>query len=280
MHLFLSLAAAVAASALPEVTVVQKELKCSNFPSFQQDLSVAGPFRIFADSTGTPEIDNNNAAYVTISDPTIAAGQISIFSKKGYATPRAQCQAFGAAEMLAVYIDGNFQPLSISEYISDEYDGQVFVKTVAPGAPIQPHWHYYANGTRQEGSKYPTMFSTRKWLLPYGISKAFIGWNNFTTWAYLFDTQTQGYRIRLLTDTAQTLYDGEFVGFEKRDAIIANRLAPEECCSYGVCLKDVVVAMSVDDALEMKGSALRYSDPRVPRAESRLWQLADRLHRR
>ncbi|KAI0538762.1 hypothetical protein GGR58DRAFT_284540 [Xylaria digitata] len=67
---------------------------------------------------------------------------------------------------------------------------------------------------------------------------------------------------------------------EKRDAIIANRLAPEECCSYGVCLNNVVVAMSVDDALEMKGSALRYSDPRVPRAESRLWQLADRLRHR
>ncbi|KAI0538761.1 hypothetical protein GGR58DRAFT_284537 [Xylaria digitata] len=135
MHFFLSLAAAVAVSALPEVTVVQKELKCSNFPSFQQDLSVAGPFRIFADSTGT-QLDNTNSVYVTISDPTIAAGQISIFSKKGYATPQAQCQAFGAAEMLAVYIDGNYQPLSISEYISDEYDGLVFVKTVAPGAPI------------------------------------------------------------------------------------------------------------------------------------------------
>ncbi|KAI8951909.1 hypothetical protein F4801DRAFT_578010 [Xylaria longipes] len=64
------------------------------------------------------------------------------------------------------------------------------------------------------------------------------------------------------------------------DEIIANRLAPEECCSYGVCLNNVVVAMSVDDALEMKGSALRYSDPRVPRAESRLWQLIDQLRRR
>ncbi|KAI1739239.1 hypothetical protein F4680DRAFT_151500 [Xylaria scruposa] len=66
----------------------------------------------------------------------------------------------------------------------------------------------------------------------------------------------------------------------KVDAIIANRLAPEECCSYGVCLNDVVVAMSVDDALEMKGSALRYSDPRVPRSDSRLWQLIDQLRRR
>ncbi|TRX96451.1 hypothetical protein FHL15_002723 [Xylaria flabelliformis] len=66
----------------------------------------------------------------------------------------------------------------------------------------------------------------------------------------------------------------------KVDEIIANRLAPEECCSYGVCLNDVVVAMSVDDALEMKGSALRYSDPRVPRANSRLWQLIDQLRRR
>ncbi|GAP84369.1 hypothetical protein SAMD00023353_0701890 [Rosellinia necatrix] len=66
----------------------------------------------------------------------------------------------------------------------------------------------------------------------------------------------------------------------KIDAIISNRLAPEACCSYGVCLNNVVVAMSVADALEMKGSALRYSDPRVPRAESRLWQLMDALRRR
>ncbi|RYC55346.1 hypothetical protein CHU98_g10862 [Xylaria longipes] len=64
------------------------------------------------------------------------------------------------------------------------------------------------------------------------------------------------------------------------DEIIANRLAPEECCSYGVCLNNVVVAMSVDDALGMRGSALRYSDPRVPRAESRIWQLIDQLRRR
>ncbi|KAI0474776.1 hypothetical protein F4859DRAFT_78944 [Xylaria cf. heliscus] len=66
----------------------------------------------------------------------------------------------------------------------------------------------------------------------------------------------------------------------KRDGIMANRLAPEECCSYGVCLNDVVVAMSVEDALELKGSALKYSDPRVPRANTRIGQLIDRLRRR
>ncbi|KAI8626651.1 hypothetical protein F5Y19DRAFT_217163 [Xylariaceae sp. FL1651] len=65
----------------------------------------------------------------------------------------------------------------------------------------------------------------------------------------------------------------------KRDAIMMNQMRPEECCSYGVCINDVVVAMSPDEALQMKGSALRYSDPRVPRAESRLWQLIDRLRR-
>ncbi|KAH8157329.1 hypothetical protein CIB48_g10915 [Xylaria polymorpha] len=63
----------------------------------------------------------------------------------------------------------------------------------------------------------------------------------------------------------------------KRDGIMTNRLAPEECCSYGVCLNDVVVAMSVEDALELKGSALRYSDPRVPRENTRLGQLIARL---
>jgi hypothetical protein len=61
---------------------------------------------------------------------------------------------------------------------------------------------------------------------------------------------------------------------------MTNRIPPEECCSYGVCLNDVVVAMSVEDALEMKASALRYPDPRVPRAESRIWQLIDRLRKR
>lgn len=103
-----------------------------------------------------------------------------------------QCQAFGASEMLAVNVDGHYEPLSISEYIYHQFDGLALVKTVAPGAPIQPHWHYYANGTRQAGT--------------------FLGWNNFTTWAYLLDTQSQRYRIRLLTDDQQ-LYDGEFTGF-------------------------------------------------------------------
>ncbi|GAW16132.1 hypothetical protein ANO14919_055550 [Xylariales sp. No.14919] len=192
MRFFLALAAAAAVSAVPEVTVVPKELKCSNFPFYRQFSSVAGPFSIFADSTGT-EIDGNKGTYTTISEVDIATGWFGIYPQKGYATPQVQCQAFGAAEMLAVNVDGNYQPLSISEYIYHEYDGLMFVKTVAPGAPIQPHWHYYANGTRQAGT--------------------FLGWNNSTTWAYLLDSQSQHYRIRLLTDAAQKLYEGEFAGF-------------------------------------------------------------------
>ncbi|KAJ2990412.1 hypothetical protein NUW58_g2962 [Xylaria curta] len=139
MRFLITLAAAVAVSAVPEVTVVPKALTCSNFPFFRQLSSVAGPFSIFAESTGNETIDGNRATYVTISDPTLATAWI-------------QCQAFGAAEMLAVKVDNNYQPLSISKYIYHEYDGLAFVKTVAPGAPIQPHWHYYANGTRQAGS--------------------------------------------------------------------------------------------------------------------------------
>ena len=56
-------------------------------------------------------------------------------------------------------------------------------------------------------------------------------------------------------------------------------MAPEECCSYGICLNDVVVAMSVRDALEIGASALQYPDPRVPRAESRIWQFIEELRR-
>ncbi|KAI0400179.1 hypothetical protein F4802DRAFT_506667 [Xylaria palmicola] len=192
MLFFLTLAGAAIVGAIPDITVVPKDLKCSNFPFFRQASSVAGPFSIFADSTGKG-IDGNKATYVTISDPTIAAGWVGMYPETGYAAPLVQCQAFGAAEMLAVSIGGNYQPLSISEYIYHEYDGLAFVKTVAPGAPIQPHWHYYANGTRQAGT--------------------FLGWNNSTTWAYLFDSTSQRYRIRLLTDAAQKLYDGEFAGF-------------------------------------------------------------------
>jgi hypothetical protein len=75
--------------------------------------------------------------------------QVGIYPEQGYAAPRVQCQAFGAAEMLAMNRDSVYQPLSISEYIYHGYDGLAFVKTVAPGAPIEPYWHYYLNGTRQ-----------------------------------------------------------------------------------------------------------------------------------
>ncbi|KAI8626638.1 hypothetical protein F5Y19DRAFT_478290 [Xylariaceae sp. FL1651] len=188
----LALTAAAAVSAIPEVTVVPKENTCSNWPFFRQTASIAGPFSIFADSTGTA-IDGNRGSYVTISDPSIATGRAVIASQPGAAASQVQCQAFGAAEMLAMNVDGAYQPLSISEYIYHQYDGLVFVKTVARGAPIEPHWHYYPNGTRQDGT--------------------FLGWNNFTTWAYLLDSQSPLYSVRLLTDTAQTLRDGEFAGF-------------------------------------------------------------------
>jgi hypothetical protein len=65
-----------------------------------------------------------------------------------------------------------------------EHDEFAFVKPVAPGLPIEPHWHYYLNGTRQEGT--------------------FLGWSNFTTWAYLLDSQSQRpkYGIRLLMNAS------------------------------------------------------------------------------
>ncbi|KAI2776218.1 hypothetical protein F4815DRAFT_362588 [Daldinia loculata] len=190
--LLLTLSVATAISAIPDVTVVPKELSCSNWPFFRQTSSVAGPFNIFADSTGK-DIDGYKASYTTISDVTIASAWLGISNIKDVAVPQIQCQAFGSAEMLAVSLNGQFQPLSISEYIYHEYDGLIFAKTVARGAPIEPHWHYYPNGTRQDGT--------------------FLGWNNFTTWAYLLDEASQKYRIRLLTDTSQKLLDGEFTGF-------------------------------------------------------------------
>lgn len=119
--------------------------------------------------------------------------QVGITPQAGAAVPQVQCQAFGSAEMLAMNVDGQYQPLSVSEHIYHEYDGLALVQTVARGAPIEPHWHYYANGTRQDGT--------------------FLGWDNFTTWAYRLDQQSSMYRIRLLTDSAQTLDDGEFAGF-------------------------------------------------------------------
>ncbi|KAI1370934.1 hypothetical protein F4677DRAFT_457493 [Hypoxylon crocopeplum] len=192
LSLLLTLTVAAAVQAIPDIEVVPKELTCSNWPFFHQMSSVAGPFSIFADSTGT-DIDGNRGTYATTSETTIAAGWVGITSQTGTAVPQVQCQVFGSAEMLAMNLNGQFQPLSISEYIYHEYDGLVFVKNVARGAPIQPHWHYYPNGTRQAGT--------------------FLGWNNFTTWAYLLDSQSNKYRIRLLTDSAQTLYDGEFTGF-------------------------------------------------------------------
>ncbi|XXG93782.1 hypothetical protein Hte_000031 [Hypoxylon texense] len=192
LSLLVTLAAAATVRAIPDVEVVPKGNTCSNWPFFRQMSSVAGPFTLFADSTGT-EIDGNRASYVTISETTIAAGWVGITGQQGVAVPQVQCQVFGSAEMLAMNVNGQFQPLSISEYIYHEYDGLVFVKNVARGAPIEPHWHYYPNGTRQDGT--------------------FLGWNNFTTWAYLLDQQSNKYRIRLLTDSAQKLYDGEFTGF-------------------------------------------------------------------
>ncbi|KAI1088247.1 hypothetical protein F5B19DRAFT_25235 [Rostrohypoxylon terebratum] len=189
----LTLTAAVAATALPDVTVVPKELACSNWPFYRQLNSVAGPFTLFADSTGNATIDGNKATYITIDDPTIASGWIGITPQKGVAVPYFQCQAFGSSEMLAVNYNGAYQPLSISEYFYHEYDGLIFMKTTAKGAPIEPHWHYYPNGTRQAGT--------------------FLGFNNFTTWAYLLDSTSGKYRVRLLTDTSTPLIDGEFTGF-------------------------------------------------------------------
>ncbi|KAI1477751.1 hypothetical protein K445DRAFT_26485 [Daldinia sp. EC12] len=188
----LTVVVATAVSALPDITVTPKENRCSNWPFFRQMSSVAGPFNIFADSTGK-DIDGHKASYTTISDVSIASAWLGISSIKDAAVPQIQCQAFGSAEMLAVNVDGQYQPLSISEYFYHQYDGLIFVKTVTRGAPIEPHWHYYPNGTRQDGT--------------------FLGWNNFTTWAYLLDEKSQKYRIRLLTDTSQKLVDGEFTGF-------------------------------------------------------------------
>ncbi|KAI0385687.1 hypothetical protein F5Y04DRAFT_244456 [Hypomontagnella monticulosa] len=191
--LLLTLAAAASAvSAIPDITVVPKENSCSNWPFFRQMSSVAGPFSIFADSTGT-EIDGNKATYVNIADTTVAASWVAISNQKGTAVPLVQCQAFGSSEMLAMNQNGVYQPLSISKYFYHEYDGLVFVKTITVGAEIQPHWHYYPNGTRQEGT--------------------FLGWNNYTTWAYLLDSQSGQYRIRLMMDQAQKLFTGEFAGF-------------------------------------------------------------------
>ncbi|KAI3324787.1 hypothetical protein HD806DRAFT_55449 [Xylariaceae sp. AK1471] len=192
MRSFITFAVAATVSAIPDITVVPRENKCSNWPFFRQTASVAGPLSIFADSTER-DIDGNKATYVTLSDPTIATGWVGIYPQQGYAAPQVQCQAFGAAEMLAMSVNSVYQPLSISEYIYHEYDGLAFVKTVAPGAPIEPHWHYYPNGTRQAGT--------------------FLGWSNYTTWAYLFDNTSQRYRIRLMTDGAQNLNSGEFAGF-------------------------------------------------------------------
>ncbi|KAL7628508.1 hypothetical protein AAE478_000023 [Parahypoxylon ruwenzoriense] len=190
----IALSAAVAiVQALPEVTAVPKENICSNWPFYRQMSSVAGPLTIFADSTGT-EIDGNKATYVSISDTTVASAWLAISRQKAVAVPQIQCQAFGHADMLAVNMGGGvYQPLSLSEYFYHQYDGLIFVKTVTRGAPIEPHWHYYANGTRQAGT--------------------FLGWNNQTTWAFLLDDASGKYRIRLLTDTAQNLLDGEFTGF-------------------------------------------------------------------
>lgn len=79
LSLLVALAAAATVRAIPDVEVVPKENKCSNWPFYRQMSSVAGPFTLFAASTGT-EIDGNRATYVTISDTTIAAGWVYIGS--------------------------------------------------------------------------------------------------------------------------------------------------------------------------------------------------------
>ncbi|KAI1134076.1 hypothetical protein F5Y05DRAFT_247744 [Hypoxylon sp. FL0543] len=191
LSLFLTLSVAAIVNGLPDVQVVPKVNSCSNYPFFRQMSSVAGPFTIFPDWTGT-DIDGNRGTYVTLSDASVAAAWFGIASQKDVAVPRVQCQVFGSAEMLAMDLNGEYQPLSISEYFYPEYQGLVLVKNVPKGAPIEPHWHYYSNGTRMAGT--------------------FLGWNNFTTWAYLLDQTSNKYRIRLLTDSTQ-LYDTEFTGF-------------------------------------------------------------------
>ncbi|CAJ2500577.1 Uu.00g034300.m01.CDS01 [Anthostomella pinea] len=45
----------------------------------------------------------------------------------------------------------------------------------------------------------------------------------------------------------------------KRDAILRGEIAPEYCCSYGICKNDVVVAMDRDETIQHPGSALRYN---------------------
>ncbi|KAI0020860.1 hypothetical protein F4780DRAFT_315127 [Xylariomycetidae sp. FL0641] len=193
--ILLSLAAAAAVGALPNVTVVPKENVCSNWPFYRGYMDLAGPLYIFPESTGT-EIDGCKGATVEISEVTVAKGWLGIYPVKDAAEYPVQCQAFGSAEMLAVQTaDAGYVPLSISEYIYHEYDGLIFVDTVTVGAPIEPHWHYYANGTRQDGT--------------------YIGWNNHTTWAYRLDEASGHYAMRLLTDDDQTLYENEFLGFAR-----------------------------------------------------------------
>ncbi|KAI1081925.1 hypothetical protein F5B20DRAFT_533661 [Whalleya microplaca] len=48
----------------------------------------------------------------------------------------------------------------------------------------------------------------------------------------------------------------------KRDAILRGDIAPESCCSYGICKNTVVVAMVEGQTEENLGSALRYNTKR------------------
>lgn len=76
VSLLLTLAAAVTAvGAIPDIEVVPKGNSCSNWPFYRQMSSVAGPFTLFADSTGT-EIDGNKALSVNIADATVASGWV------------------------------------------------------------------------------------------------------------------------------------------------------------------------------------------------------------
>ncbi|KAI5859605.1 hypothetical protein GGS23DRAFT_314984 [Durotheca rogersii] len=187
-----TLAVAATVRALPEITPIVRENTCSNWPFYRQFSSVAGPWTLFASSTGT-DIDNNKASYVTFSDTSLAAGWLSISSRNDTATPQVQCQAFGSSDMLAVNIGGRFEPLSVSAYTYHNYDGLIFARTVTRGAPIQPHWHFFANGTRQPGT--------------------FLGWNNQTTWAFRRLEDANSFRVRLLFAGTPGLVDGEFAGF-------------------------------------------------------------------
>jgi hypothetical protein len=91
--------------------------------------------------------------------------------------------------MLAMSRGDYFQPLAVSQ----TYGLLIVNPTATTEWPLEPHWHYFANGTRQPGT--------------------FVGWNNYTTWAFLQGNMFKAHRIRLLTDPAQALRPLEIAGF-------------------------------------------------------------------